>query len=163
MHERFTAEFDALFRVSYRAAFAILGDRSEAEDCAQEALARALVRWRRIEEYAAPWVAKAASNRALDLARRRQRREDRPLTDDTPVSAALGSDLMATRRRDLTTALQNLPRRQRDAIVLRHLADLSEADAAQAMGCSIGTVKSAVSRGVDRLRYELGPNWLLEA
>ena len=60
------------------------------------------------------------------------------------------------------TALRALPRRQREAVVLRFLVDLSEHDTAQAMGCALGTVKSAAARGLERLRQALGPTWALE-
>ena len=66
---------------------------------------------------------------------------------------------LAARRRDLATALAALPKRQREAVVLRYLVDLPEADTAGAMGCSVGTVKSTVARGLDKLRVELGPQW----
>ena len=59
-------------------------------------------------------------------------------------------------------ALSALPRRQREAVALRYLADLPEAETAGAMGCTVGTVKSTVARGLDRLRVELGPQWALE-
>ncbi|MPZ88087.1 MAG: sigma-70 family RNA polymerase sigma factor, partial [Nitriliruptorales bacterium] len=56
----------------------------------------------------------------------------------------------------MTTALAQLPVRQRTAIVLRYYADLSEADTAEVMRCSVGTVKSSVSRGLRRLRALMG-------
>ena len=163
VNDRFTAEFAGLFGVAYRAAYSILGDRTEAEDCAQEALARAFVRWKRVEDYAVPWVARVAANQALDRARRTARRGERRLDDNAADPSTRGADVIAERRRDLVIALTHLPRRQRDAVVLRHLADLSEADTAAGMGCSIGTVKSAVSRGIAHLRDELGATWALEA
>lgn len=163
MNDRFTAEFEELFGVAYRAAYAILGDRSEAEDCAQESLARALVRWRRIEGYATPWVARVSANHALDKVRRRNRRRDKALDESTPDPVSIAAEALVSKRRDLVTALNALPQRQRDIIVLRHLADLSEADVADLMNCSVGTVKSSLSRGLSRLRTELGPNWAWEA
>ena len=66
----FVERFDELFAVGYRAGYAVLGGRAEAEDCAQEALARALVRWDRVREYAPAWVARVATNVALDRARK---------------------------------------------------------------------------------------------
>jgi DNA-directed RNA polymerase specialized sigma24 family protein len=50
----FVDQFEELFAVAYRASFAILGDRAEAEDCAQDVLAKALARWSRIEDRATP-------------------------------------------------------------------------------------------------------------
>ena len=61
-----------------------------------------------------------------------------------------------------SSALRALPRRQREAVVLRFLVDLTEHDTARAMGCTRGTVKSAAARGLARLRVALGPTWALE-
>ena len=155
MSAEFAAQFDEMYAVAYRASFAVLGVRAEAEDCAQEALARALVRWDIVESYASAWVARVSINLALDVVRSRRRAERagriRPWA---PEDTAL-----AERRRDLAVALAALPRRQREAIVLRYLVDLPEADAAGAMGCTVGTIKSTVARGLDRLQTELGPRW----
>lgn len=155
----FVGRFEELHRVAYRAAFAILGRRADAEDCAQEALARALVRWRTVEPYATAWVARVATNQALDRARRSGRTA--PLSD-TDAAGRRSADPLDDRRRDLVVALRALPRRQREAVALRYLVDLPEADAASAMGCSLGTIKSATARGLDRLRAELGPTWAWE-
>ena len=155
----FAGQFDELYRVAYRAAYGILGNRAEAEDCSQEALARALVRWRRMHDYAPAWVARVSVNLALD--RTRSARRAGRLAPPAPRATADGYDL-AVRRRDLAVALSALPRRQREAVVLRYLADLPEAETAGAMGCTVGTVKSTVARGLDRLRVELGPQWALE-
>jgi RNA polymerase sigma factor (sigma-70 family) len=58
-------------------------------------------------------------------------------------------------RGDLVAALRRLPRRQREVVVLRYLADLSESDVAVALGCSVGSVKSNGSRGLSALRRDL--------
>jgi RNA polymerase sigma factor (sigma-70 family) len=151
----FAGCFEELYRIAYRATYSVLGDRTEAEDCAQEASARALVRWRRVHDYAPAWVARVSVNLALDRIRAAQRADRlRRGVDQT----ADGSDL-AARRRDLAAALAALPKRQREAVVLRYLVDLPEAATADAMGCTIGTVKSTVARGLDKLRVDLGPQW----
>jgi RNA polymerase sigma factor (sigma-70 family) len=155
MDAGFVDRFDELYAVGYRAGYAVLGRRADAEDCAQEAMARALVRWRRVQEYAPAWVARVATNLALDRARRLNRQHPEP-------DAGVVDDPVAVRRHDLVTALRALPKRQREAVVLRFLVDLSEAQTAQAMGCATGTVKSAAARGLDRLRHALGPTWALE-
>lgn len=151
----FVDRFEDLHRVAYRAAFAVLGHRADAEDCAQEALARALVRWRKVADYAPAWVARVSTNLAIDRVRR-----DRRSSSPGPDRAA--ADPVSDRRRDLVVALEALPRRQREAVVLRYVVDLPEAETASAMGCSIGTIKSATSRGLDRLRATLGPTWAWE-
>ena len=151
----FAGCFEELYRVAYRAAYGILGDRAEAEDCAQEASARALVRWRRVHEYAPAFVARVSVNLALDRVRATQRATRLRRPAETPADRFE----LAARRRDLAIALTALPTRQREAIVLRYLVDLPEADTAGAMGCTVGTVKSTVARGLDKLRVELGPQW----
>ena len=151
----FAGCFEELYRVAYRAAYGILGDRAEAEDCAQEATARALVRWRRVHDYAPAFVARVSVNLALDRIRATKRAIRMRRPSETPADRYE----LAARRRDLATALAALPKRQREAVVLRYLVDLPEADTAGAMGCSVGTVKSTVARGLDKLRVELGPQW----
>lgn len=102
-------------------AFRILGDRSDAEDVAQETLARALVRWRRVAPYAEPWTATTASNLAIGIWRRRGR--------ITPPERALSCapDQHVAERLELVRLWRDLPRRQRDVVVMRYLADLPEA------------------------------------
>jgi RNA polymerase sigma-70 factor (sigma-E family) len=151
----FDDRFDELYRVAYRAAFGVFGERAEAEDCAQDALARLLIAWPRVEDYAAAWVARVSSNAAIDRWRRREREHRLPAGD-----AAI--DPVESYRHDVVSALRRLPRRQREAVALRYLCDLSEAETAAAMGCSTGAVKSATSRGLDRMRRLLGSAFGLE-
>lgn len=155
VEDDFAGCFEELYGVAYRAAYGVLGDRAEAEDCAQEASARALVRWRRVHEYAPAWVARVSVNLALDRTRATQRANRLRRGSDVDVDRFE----LAARRRDLATALTALPKRQREAVVLRYLVDLPEADTADAMGCTVGTVKSTVARALDRMRVELGPQW----
>jgi RNA polymerase sigma-70 factor (ECF subfamily) len=114
----FDESFVRLHAVAYRAAYKLLGDRSEAEDVAQESMARAYARWRRVEEYADAWVGRVAVNLALDRVRshdyrRRVSAEPREVETLDPDSAE---------RIDLQRALLTLPRRQRDVVVLRYPA-----------------------------------------
>jgi RNA polymerase sigma factor (sigma-70 family) len=67
------------------------------------------------------------------------------------------------RRVDLHRALETLPKRQRDTVVLRYVVDLSEAETAEALGCARGTVKSHAARGLTALRAALGDEDLGEA
>jgi RNA polymerase sigma factor (sigma-70 family) len=144
---RFDDEFRDLAAIAYRVAYRILGDRSTAEDIAQESLARAYQRWTTIGEYRQAWVARVAGNLAID-----QLRRHRP---QVRASQHGDAEVMMIERLDLQRALLGLPKRQRDAVVLRYIADLSEADVAHLLGCSPGTVKSHLSRGTTRLRLIL--------
>jgi RNA polymerase sigma-70 factor (sigma-E family) len=145
----FEEVFPALIRDSYRVAYRLLGDRSEAEDVAQEACARAYSRWSSIRDHAEPWCVRVASNLALDLLRARTRalrRNERLRADETAAGPKIDERL------DLYAALEKLPRRQRETVVLRYLGDLSEAQTADLIGCSVGSVKTHASRGLAALK-----------
>jgi RNA polymerase sigma-70 factor (sigma-E family) len=156
----FDERFDELARLAHRVAFRIVGDREEAGDIAQEALVRAYARWPRVEARAGGWVARVSTNLALDHVRRRDRRQDRPLPpgdDPGPATTGAAAHPHSGERIDLVDALRRLPRRQRDVVVLRYLADLPEAEVARSLGCGVGTVKSQSHRGLAALRRHLGP------
>ena len=127
----------------------MVGSREDARDIAQEAMARAYARWPKVRDNAGGWVARVSTNLALDQLRRRGRRH--------PEATAATADTagVASQRADLVAALRRLPRRQRDAVVLRYLADLPEAEVAATMGCSVGTVKQHAHRGLTALRSSL--------
>jgi RNA polymerase sigma-70 factor (sigma-E family) len=149
-----------------RTAYLIVSDLAEAEDLVQETLLRVARRWPRVRGMDQPvaYARRILVNLAIDDAKRRSRRRgelDSP--DGAPLDAH--ADEAATRvldtldaRSDLLGALALLPPRQRAVLVLRYFEDLSEAQIAQALGCSSGTVKSTASRGLSRLREVLdGP------
>ena len=139
-------------------ATAMLGDRREADDVAQEAFARALARWSRLRRYDQPgaWVRTVALRLAIDSARRArrgvratvalaaQRRPDDPEPSDALPFTALGA------------ALRTLPLRERHVIVLHYLADLPVAEIARECGLPSGTVKARLAAGRKRLGQQLG-------
>jgi len=151
----FDDRFEALAAIAYRVAFRMLGDRGDAEEVAQEALARAYARWPKVAGPAEPWVARVATN--LAIGRWRKRRPTVPLPDghgtagpDDPTAAML-------ERYGLVESLRRLPRRQREVVVLRYIADLPEREVAVALRTSVGTVKSTNHRALARLRADLAP------
>ena len=152
--ERFEEEFSDLFLPAFRVALRLLGSIEEAEDVAAEALARALRSWDRVGElpYRKAWVAKVASNLAVDKLRRRPAAIAPP--DHVPDMAEAVALRLA-----VGAALTALPRRQRQVIALRYLADLSEADVAVSLGISSNSVKKHSARAVAALRSRLGPDW----
>ncbi len=166
MSKRRGEDFDAYFRELYpracRAARRVTGDEGFAEDAALEALTRAFVRWPTLRAlpYRDAWVLRVAINEALGQLRRRGRGSTRlPSTrSDTPDSL---EDVLTTRLA-LAAALRQLPRRQREAIELRYLADLSEDDTAAALGVSNGAVKSHLHRAAKSLRLVLDKDLLQE-
>jgi len=135
-----------------RGAFLLTGDRHLAEDLVQTALAKVAPRWGRIVAGGdpTPYVRMVMVRTAIAWRRRRWRGEvpTSPLPDATDTDQTGGVD----RRERLRHALLAVPRRQRAALVLRFYDDLTEAETARAMGCSVGTVKSQTAKGLARLR-----------
>lgn len=128
------------------------GDRSLAEDLAQEALARALADWENVAAMESPdaWVHRVAMNLASSWFRRRSvasRAARRLIPDLAPATEA---DWVETV--DVQRSLARLPLRQRQAVLLRHLGQLSVAETAVAMGCAQGTVRALTAQGIERLR-----------
>jgi RNA polymerase sigma-70 factor (sigma-E family) len=143
-----------------RAASLIAWDFAEAEDLVQECLFRVARHWPRVRrmEYPTAYARKVLVNLALDGAQRRTRARaelghagtSHPVEpEDEAAVRVLGGVETTT---DLTRALGGLAPRQRAVLVFRYLYDLSEAQVADVMGCSVGTVKSTTSRALQRLR-----------
>ncbi len=120
--------------------FVLSGDRDLAEDATDEALSRALQHWDRVREMESPggWVYQVAVNRLRRVARRRAL-EQRLLRRLGPRTAAPGP------AGEVWDLVRSLPDRQRTAVVLRYLADLTESDIATAMGVTRGTVASTLA------------------
>ncbi|MBT0772661.1 sigma-70 family RNA polymerase sigma factor [Kineosporia sp. J2-2] len=140
--------FPELWRKAYVVAYQVLGSQAQAEDAAQEAMAKAYSWWGRINRSPHGWVARTAYTQAIDIARRRVR--SREVLGDDDVERP-GRDPRLEDRMDLTAAIERLPRRQREVIVLRYLADQSEADTAAALGMRITTVRKHAQRGLASL------------
>jgi RNA polymerase sigma-70 factor, ECF subfamily len=134
--------------------FPVTGDLHEAEEIAQEAYARASVRWARLRDYDAPeaWVRRVAMNLAADRGRRLQR-QARALLRAGPPPAVPPASAEAVA---LAEALRTLPMHQRQAIVLHHLVDLPIDEVAAILGTRAGTVKSWLARGRRNLAARLG-------
>jgi RNA polymerase sigma-70 factor (sigma-E family) len=140
-----------------RLAFLLLRDPNLAEDVAQEAFARFIARLPKVRD---PDAIDAYLRRSVvNLCRKHWRRSARErafLRRQGPIDAARTSLQPDVGTADaMHRALEGLPYRQRAALVLRFYEDLSERDAARAIGCAIGTIKSLTSRGLAALREEL--------
>jgi RNA polymerase sigma-70 factor (sigma-E family) len=132
-----------------RSAVLLLGDREDAEDLLQEVLERMYAAWQRIDDPTA-YAHRAVLRAAINRWRRRRRRPQVPLgTHDVATSDPTAS---VSEREPVLDALRCLPARQRAVLVLRYFEDLSEAQVADVLGCSTGTVKRHASRGLQRLR-----------
>jgi RNA polymerase sigma factor (sigma-70 family) len=158
------AAYETLVRryreVAFRTAYLIAGSSADAEDATQEAFVKAyyaLDRFRPDGEFR-PWLLRIVANEARNRRRSVRRREslalrlaaDRPsgASAQAPEAAAVSAD----EARRLLGALADLPERDRLVISYRYLLELSEAETAAALGVRPGTVKSRLSRALERLR-----------
>lgn len=145
----------------FRTAYLLTGDRQEAQDMVQAALERACRHWNRVAAAEQPeaYVRRILVNTVKDrwFARRRAaevRFDDMRAVPD-PGPSPFGQVEL---RRSVIGALARLPAGQRAVIVLRYYEDLTEAEIAWSLNCSVGTVKSQAARGIARLRALLGPD-----
>ncbi len=141
-----------------RLAYAVVGDYQLAQDLLQEALVKVYVAWPRLRDGSAAeaYVRRTIVTTAISWHRRPSFHE--PPVDIVPEREhADEADRLATHR-VLWQHVRGLPPRQRTALVLRYYEDLSEAETAELMSCTVGTVKSQVSTALDKLRERVGPD-----
>lgn len=137
-----------------RTAFLLTGSTHAAEDLVQTVLLKAYRRWHMIDEPFS-YLRRAMANQSVSVWRRIGSRE--LITGMVPERSIPDDSSGFAQRAELLEALGALPRRMRAVLVLRYWEDLSEAETAQIMGCSVGTVKAQASRGLARMRTVL-PN-----
>ena len=155
--EVLTALYTAHYRGLVRLAAYLLHDRDSAEEVVQDAYVKVHGRWRGVRDLdkGEAYLRQSVVNLCRSRLRHRTvvaRHAPAPMPDG--ASAESGA-LDSLERTKVVTALAALPLRQREAIVLRYYADLSEAQTAHAMGISPGAVKSHTSRGMAALRETL--------
>jgi RNA polymerase sigma-70 factor (sigma-E family) len=140
-----------------RSAYLITGDLTEAEDLLQTALERAFRRWPTIRRAEVPeaYVRRIVVTTAINGSRKR-RLSSSPLDEDLLPGRLDPAVEGLPGRAELLACVRELPAGQRAVLVLRYFDDLTEAETARALGCSIGTVKSQHARALARLR-ELVP------
>ncbi|MCT9076871.1 SigE family RNA polymerase sigma factor [Streptomyces fulvoviolaceus] len=140
-----------------RTAYLLTGDAHHAEDLTQTALAKAYRSWRRVSRSDSPEAYVRRMLVTCNSDRFRKRRVTESLTAAPPETA--GRDEAVSRvdeRGVLLGALAQLPPKQRAVVVMRYWEDLSEAEVAEVLGCSPGTVKSQASKGLAKLRMYPG-------
>jgi RNA polymerase sigma factor (sigma-70 family) len=162
-----SAAYEALVRahqdIAFRTACLFAGSAAEAEEAAQEGFVKA---WRALPRFRAgapfrPWLLAIVGNEARNRRRAAGRRAGlaaRAATERVSGDAAPSPEaalLAGGERRELLAALEALDERDRAVIACRYLLDLSERETAEALGCRRGTVKSRLSRALDRMRAEL--------
>ena len=152
--------YDRFGRVAYGLAYKILQDATLAEDAVQEAF---LQIWRGAGSYrperakASTWLLTFVHRRAVDLVRREQRRRTVQL-DALPEPSGSGADeeVVARSRREIVQdALRRLPAEQRQAIELAYYGGLTQSELAAQLDQPLGTIKSRMFTGLQRLRVLL--------
>jgi RNA polymerase sigma-70 factor (sigma-E family) len=137
-----------------RTARTLTPNPADAEDLLQTALTKTYLAWDRIEDHRAVdgYVRRTLVN--TRTSQWRKRRVDEFCTDEVPEPVVDVPDLteQQAQRDALLRAIARLPPRQRAMVVLRYYEDMSEVQTAQTLGVSVGTVKSAVSRALGKLR-----------
>jgi RNA polymerase sigma-70 factor (sigma-E family) len=152
-----TVMYQAHYAMLVRVAALLVGDVATAEDVVQDAFIAMHRAWWRLRDTskALPYLRRAVINRSRSVLRHRVV-ADRHLPLLAPqLPSAEDSALAGIERSSVPAALRALPLRQREVVVLRYYADLSEAQIAAAMGISKGTVKAHAARARDSLRIML--------
>lgn len=143
--------------VLLRTARSLTANPSDAEDLLQTALTKTYVAWERIEDHRAldGYVRRALLNTRTSQWRKRKVDEfvcdELPEPEGTPVGDPAEHQVLHDA---MWRAIMKLPARQRAMVVLRYYEDLSEVQTAEVLGVSVGTVKSAVSRALGKLRED---------
>ena len=148
--------FDAFYSGSVRRVigqlYALTGSRAEAEDCVQEAYARAWQRWDKVSDYGDPeaWVRTVAYRISISTWRKAASMRAAHRRHGVPDNLrGMSPDYVA-----IIAALRKISARQRQAIVLHHLMGLSVEEIASEIGAPTGTVKARLARG----RQALAPH-----
>jgi RNA polymerase sigma factor (sigma-70 family) len=145
--------FAPLLACAQRSAIRILGPGPDAEDVAQETLARAYIRWGEVggTSWSNAWVARVSRNLAIDVLRGRRYAD----AVDLEVAETVDDLAAAVNRVEAQRALSVLSGREREVLSLRFLEDRSTAEIAAELGCSVSAVKTYSARGLSRLRRRL--------
>jgi RNA polymerase sigma-70 factor (sigma-E family) len=161
-------EFAEFFRASwaklYRVALAVSGDHRSAEDDLQAAFAKVYASWGKVRRADHPeaYVRRIVLNEVLGARRYGFARHERPHSSVEPDRVVVSPEAGVVDRDAVWSAVRALPPRQRAVVVLRYYEDLSEAEIADALGCSRGTVKSQASNALATLRRTVGDLDLVE-
>jgi RNA polymerase sigma-70 factor (sigma-E family) len=151
--ELYAAHYVSLVRL----ATMLVHSTAEAEEVVQDSFVAMHGRWRRLRDAdkGLAYLRQTVVNTARSRLRRRSVEERHRPAPMPHAASAEHFAVLHDEHSDVMTALRELPPRQREAVVLRYYADLSEADIAKAMGVSRGAVKSHTSRGLAALRSAL--------
>jgi RNA polymerase sigma factor (sigma-70 family) len=149
--------YDRYGRVAYGLALRIVRDRALAEDAVQEAF---LAVWRSAGTFLAEqgkpstWILTLVHRRAVDLVRREERRRADPIEDAEPQTGEATDEeaWLRAQRQVVQEALRKLPPEQREAIELAYYGGFTQSELAERLGQPLGTIKSRMFAGLNRLR-----------
>jgi RNA polymerase sigma-70 factor (sigma-E family) len=143
---------------AYRVAYLLTGDRDLAEDLVQDAFVKLIGRFADLRKPESFDVYLRRTVVTLSYGTFRRRRTERSYLARERGLAKTTNDVLpdVERRDELLTQLQRVAPRQRAALVLRYYEDLSEQQAADVLGCSLRTLKSLVTRGIQAMRAQQG-------
>lgn len=136
----------------FRQAYRMLRDQSEAEDVTQEAMLRLwkiAPEWRQDEAKVTTWLYRIVANLCTDRLRKRRPNDslDQVAEPEDGADSVAESMQKKTRSDALSDALDQLPERQKQAVVLRHLDELSNPEIAKIMDVGVGAVENLITRG----------------
>ncbi len=135
-----------------RTAYLLTGGQHDAEDLVQTALTRAMTRWRHIRHRdPEAYVRRIMYHEQVSWWRRRARRREYP-TDTMPEQPVADPNTATDLRLSVRRTLQQLTPHQRAVLVLRYFDDLPEAQVADILGCSVGSVRTHVHRAMTKFR-----------
>jgi RNA polymerase sigma-70 factor (sigma-E family) len=153
----FTAYLEARQARLLRTAYLLTGDQHQAEDLLQTSLAKLYLAWDKVRDRGSvdAYVRRIMVNENNSLWRRGWRRREHP-TDEVPETTPILDEYDEGVGAAVWAMVQTLPRKARAVVVLRYYEQLSEAETAEALGISVGTVKSQCSRALATLRDRIG-------
>ena len=149
--------YDRFGRIAYGLAFRVVRDRNLAEDAVQEAF---LALWRTAARFiperakASTWILTIVHRRAIDVVRREQRRRTEQAEEAVEAQDEAASDVVWLRmeRERVQAALRALPDQQREALELAYYGGFTQSELAERLGEPLGTIKSRMFTGLNRLR-----------
>jgi RNA polymerase sigma-70 factor (sigma-E family) len=156
-HQVVTEIYQTQYKSLVRLALCMVRDVQTAEEVVQDSFVAMHQSWRRLRDSdkALSYLKQSVVNRSRSVLRHRtvvDKNAPKPAPDEPSAEV---SALALIEKDEVLSALQMLPTRQREALVLRYYGDLSEAEIAAAMGISRGAVKSHAARGISALRSML--------
>jgi len=159
--EAFSAFASARSGSLFRIAYLVMGDYQLAQDLVQESLTKTYLAWPRLRDVnnAEAYTRRVIVTTSISWRRRRSFRE-RP-AEALPDPGVPDPTALLPEDGQLWAAVRGLPPRQRTAVVLRYCEDLSVAQTAELMGCSVGSVKRQVFIALGKLRLAMGPRFTL--